>query len=176
MEVWNVNSQLQWLRDAKRSLKHYFDIWYADDTDDPFVTLLPASPLSTKHEKGHYDQGARSRRQRAVHSGGDLERYYALGAQDIDHPLQWWLDHRGTFPRLSRLALDIFAIPSMAANCERAFSGAKLTMTSQRQSMQPETLEPLQCMKNWLRHGNIRLVSMLISPGRRNGDERLGEE
>ena len=117
-----------------------------------------------------------SRRQRAVHTAGELERYYALGAQDTDDPCQWWLDHTGTFPRLSRLALDILAIPSMAADCERAFSSAKLTMTSQRQSMQPETLEPLQCMKNWIRNGNIRLGNMLINPKQRNGDKMLGED
>ena len=62
----------------------------------------------------------------------------------------------------------------MAADCERAFSVAKLAMTSQRQSMRPETLEALQCMKNWIRHGSIRLGNVLIN-GRRNGNEMLEE-
>ena len=43
-----------------------------------------------------------------------------------------WLGNKGIFPRLSKLALDIFAISAMASDCERAFSSAKLAMTSQR--------------------------------------------
>ena len=73
--------------------------------------------------------------------GGELERYFSLGPQNTDNPIQWWLDRKVEFPRLSCLALDILAIPPMAADCERAFSLPKLTISSQRQSMQPETLE-----------------------------------
>lgn len=45
----------------------------------------------------------------------------------------------------------------MAADCERTFSLAKLTLTSQRLSMDPRTLELIQCLKNWLRRNAITL-------------------
>jgi hypothetical protein len=50
---------------------------------------------------------------------------------------------QGQFPTVSQLALDILAIPAMATDCERSFSLAKLTWTSQRLSMTAETLEKL---------------------------------
>jgi hypothetical protein len=40
-----------------------------------------------------------------------------------------------------QLALDVFAIPAMASDCERQFSLAKLTLTSQRLSIGADTLE-----------------------------------
>jgi hypothetical protein len=58
---------------------------------------------------------------------------------------------------ISQLALDILAIPAMATDCERSFSLAKLTLTTQRLSMTTETLEKLQCLKNWVRHGVVKL-------------------
>ncbi|KAM4066285.1 integrase core domain-containing protein [Hirsutella rhossiliensis] len=53
----------------------------------------------------------------------------------------WWRDYKQTFPALSSFALDVFAIPAMATDCERQFSLAKLTLTSQRLAMRADTLE-----------------------------------
>jgi len=35
----------------------------------------------------------------------------------------WWLDRKKEFPTLSRMALDLLAVPSMSAEVERVFSG-----------------------------------------------------
>lgn len=72
-------------------------------------------------------------------------------------PIQWWADHRSAFPQLSRFALDVLAIPAMATDCERAFSLAKLTVTSQRHSLLGSTVEELQLLKNWIRGGCMTL-------------------
>jgi len=41
--------------------------------------------------------------------------------------LQWWLDptRRADYPRLSQMAIDILSVPSMSAEAERVFSGAR---------------------------------------------------
>ena len=95
----------------------------------------------------------------------ELERYYRMGSQKIEDPVQWWLGNRDIFPRLSRLALDIFASQAMASDCERAFSNAKLTMASQRIRMSDLTLEVLQLLKNWLCHGAIILGGLKADLG-----------
>jgi hypothetical protein len=52
----------------------------------------------------------------------------------------------------------------MAADCERAFSLAKLTLTTQRLAMDPKTLEMVQCLKNWLRRDAITLGGIYFTP------------
>jgi hypothetical protein len=47
----------------------------------------------------------------------------------------------------------------MASACERQFSLAKLTLTSQRLLMGADTLERVQCLYNWVRHGGVKLGS-----------------
>lgn len=90
-------------------------------------------------------------------AGDELERYYRLERVTVDNPIQWWVDHKGSFPQLSRLALDILAIPPMSTDCERAFSIAKLTFTSQRHTLQEATVQMLQLLKNWFRHCGIKI-------------------
>lgn len=87
----------------------------------------------------------------------EIDRYLGLKPSQAQNPIEWWLAHRDEFPTVSRFTLDILAIPAMSPDCERAFSLAKLTPTSQRQSIAPLTLEHLQCLKNWLQRGAITL-------------------
>lgn len=75
-----------------------------------------------------YDSQSDGYRQRA-------RALFAVEPQETDDPVDWWIAHQGSFPVLSRLVLDIFAIPAMATDCERCFSLARLSLTSQRLSM-----------------------------------------
>ena len=45
----------------------------------------------------------------------------------------------------------------MAADCERAFSQAKLSQPSQRLAMTAETLEALESLKQWYKAGAVTL-------------------
>ncbi|ENH69324.1 Putative AC transposase [Fusarium oxysporum f. sp. cubense race 1] len=94
--------------------------------------------------------------------GSELERYLRLEPQETEDPIEWWMAHQGQFPMISQLALDMLAIPAMATDCERSFSLAKLTLTTQRLSMTTETLEKLQCLKNWVRHGAVKLGATIV--------------
>ncbi|KAI9769450.1 MAG: hypothetical protein M1839_003664 [Geoglossum umbratile] len=49
----------------------------------------------------------------------------------------------------------------MSADCEGAFSLAKLTLMLQRHSMMAETLEEIQCLKNWLLRDIIGLGNFI---------------
>ncbi|KAH6952254.1 hypothetical protein DER45DRAFT_618955 [Fusarium avenaceum] len=68
--------------------------------------------------------------------------------QEDDQYTQWvnrWRDHRASFPSLSNFALDVFAIPAM------------------RLSMGSDTLERVQCLKNWVSQGGVKLGSWMGS-------------
>ena len=45
----------------------------------------------------------------------------------------------------------------MADDCERAFSVAKLTITSQRHALGERMIEQTQLMKNWVRNAGMTL-------------------
>ncbi|KAI8402286.1 hypothetical protein FOFC_17593 [Fusarium oxysporum] len=134
--TWVSEEQLAWVRDAKVGIKDYFTRWY-----DANQGLCEETMNKTK--KAFATSG----------SVGELERYLRLEPQDTQDVIQWWRDHGASFPSLSSFALDVFAIPAMASDCERQFSLAKLMLTPQRLSMCSDTLEHVQCLKNWVRQG-----------------------
>lgn len=63
----------------------------------------------------------------------ELDRWYHYGPlQKIKNTLLFWIemspDLNNPFPGLARLALDIYSIPTMTAECERVFSETKLVI------------------------------------------------
>ncbi|KJZ69661.1 hypothetical protein HIM_10956 [Hirsutella minnesotensis 3608] len=46
------------------------------------------------------------------------------------NPILWWKDHQEEYPRLSKFALDVLAVPAMSVDPERTFSVTKLTLSS----------------------------------------------
>jgi hypothetical protein len=55
------------------------------------------------------------------------------------------------FLNLSRMGLDILSIPAMAADPERLFSSAGLTVTDRRNHLSIESIEALECIKSWVK-------------------------
>lgn len=159
--TWVAEEQLAWVRDAKAGIKDYFSRWYSTERVRHEETGLDDSAQRTMgQEDDQYTQWINSKTKMALEMGGnnsELDRYLRLEPQDSQDPIQWWREHKSSFPSLSSFALDVFAIPAMASDCERQFSLAKLTLTSQRLSMSADTLERVQCVKNWVRHGGVKL-------------------
>ena len=50
------------------------------------------------------------------------------------------------------MAVDFLSIPSTSCECERCFSAAGRTITTDRNSLSPATIEALQLQKNWLKN------------------------
>ena len=73
-----------------------------------------------------------------------------LEAGAVSNLLIWWGNHSGQWPNLSRLAFDALSIPAMSAECERCFSDAGRTITDERASLEPDSIEACSCVKNWL--------------------------
>lgn len=162
-ERWSDKDQLTWLYDAKQGLLSFWERWYQCDDNQgknqqPETQQQSQVIIQRRREDSKYQQWLNSMTIKLSDDGSELDRYYRLNLpQQVDDPIQWWLSQQSSFPTLSKLALDLLAIPAMAADCEREFSLAKLTLSSQRHSLQPETLEKLQCLKNWLHRDAISL-------------------
>jgi hypothetical protein len=154
---WNFEAGDRWLREAKTGLKAYLDRWYPllDTSEDQKRPELPYP--APRDEDDDFEAWVRRRQAPAALLESELERYYKISPQQGVDPIQWWFDHEATFPSLSQLALDLAAIPAMGTDPERSFSSAKLTYGSQRHSLDPDTIESLQLMKDWLRKGQVTL-------------------
>jgi len=60
-----------------------------------------------------------------------------------------------SYLRLFCMAMDLLSIPSMSSENERAFSQAKLVVTSQRHRLHYTTLNKLVCLKAWNKDGTF---------------------
>ena len=72
-------------------------------------------------------------------------------------PLKWWChkDQIKSYPRLSRVAINILSIAPESSDPESAFSGGRRTLSWDRERMSSEHLEMAECIGNWLREGQI---------------------
>ena len=87
----------------------------------------------------------------------DLFQTRTIYAEDLDvaNPLEWWSRHQSEYPVLYQMALDLFSIPGMSAECERVFGQAKKMITDERNRLSPETVEAEQLQKQWLMKGLV---------------------
>jgi predicted transport protein len=49
------------------------------------------------------------------------------------------------------MAIDILSIPSMSAESERVFSGARRTITWERHRLGADVVEQSECLKSWIK-------------------------
>src|SRR5438552_2376700 len=76
----------------------------------------------------------------------------------IQDTWKWWLEpaqHR-TYPLLLIMTIDLLSIPAMAAEPERLFLGAKLTITDTRNWLQEESINATECLKSWAQESGWR--------------------
>ena len=64
---------------------------------------------------------------------------------------QWWATTGS--PRLAQMAYDLLSIPAMSAETERVFSGAKLTISLNRNRLTEDIIEATECLKRWYKAG-----------------------
>lgn len=88
------------------------------------------------------------------------ERINVTEIVDDEEPLLWWRANRTRFPRLYRMACELLSIPGSSAECERTFSTARLTLGLQRGGMTEDTINRIECCKQWRKARVKKVVSM----------------
>ena len=63
--------------------------------------------------------------------------------------LNWWQEHKHTYPILSISAKDVLSVPVSAISSESAFSLTGKIIEECRHQLAPETAEMLSCIKDW---------------------------
>ena len=89
---------------------------------------------------------ARSKRAR-LESELDIYYRYNSGRRVLD-PLAFWItmvqDPHCAFPTIAKLAINVFSIPVMSAECEPVFSQSKWLITDDRNRLEAATIEAVQ--------------------------------
>ena len=75
----------------------------------------------------------------------------------VDDPIRYWLLRTRQFPRLSRMAIDLFSIPAMSSEPERIFSLAGQMVTAQRGRLKADLIGAAQCVASWEKSGVIQI-------------------
>ena len=115
------------------------------------------NPLVSR-ESGDGDFVEWRAKKRRVSDADELEQYLAMpfsvDSSEIEI-IQWWYNKRDLWPMLSKMALDIFSIPSMSADAEQLFSSGKLVLRDRRSRLSAESVAALECLKSWEKEGVI---------------------
>jgi hypothetical protein len=43
----------------------------------------------------------------------ELDRFLSTDVEAVEDVIQWWIEHKAMYPRLSRMAIDYLTIPGM---------------------------------------------------------------
>jgi hypothetical protein len=85
-------------------------------------------------------------------SGSELTAYLDCDTvnqlDDGFNILNWWHQHKLTYPVLSTLARDIFSVPVSTISSEATFTTTGRIIEEWRRRLNPETVEALTCIKD----------------------------
>jgi hypothetical protein len=75
------------------------------------------------------------------------------------NPIDYWLSAtiQSQWPRLLRMAIDVYTIPPMSSEPERIFSLAGVLITQRRNRLKDDVIEAHECLSSWNRSGLIRI-------------------
>jgi hypothetical protein len=164
-----------WVKRAKDSTNRVFKQYMAEEIDDDDTAL----PLPSRKVPGGntdlYSQtmavdlmfltGSKSHKRQKRTT--QLEEYFDDLCDNLTNaseqqlallhdPWRWRLEiRRNKYPVVFKIATNYLSIPATSCECERSFSTAKRTITSNRNSLSAATVEALQLQKNWLCHGVV---------------------
>lgn len=112
----NIEDRLEYLTQIKSAVEdlkwHYTSDYVPESTTtQPLAHQMPATVSTTPRPFNFFAAYTPSE----ATPTDELDRFLAfhpLGfGSDIPNPIEWWKDHRNSYPHLARLARDILSIP-----------------------------------------------------------------
>jgi hypothetical protein len=71
------------------------------------------------------------------------------------------------------MALNMLSILAIAADVERLFSSAGLTLTDRRNRMGVDLLEALECLKSWNKIKEFNIMEQVVANSFNQADSRV---
>ncbi|CAH9112132.1 unnamed protein product [Cuscuta europaea] len=117
---------------------------------------LIIADVDKEDEDDILDQLERERAEKSLTEiSNEVDSYFADPFESAKNStfnlLEWWKVNAPRYPILSKIAKDIFAIPSSTVASENAFSLGRRVVDPFRASLTPRMVEALVCTSDWLR-------------------------
>ena len=150
------------------------------NTYELMVHLLPASSVlgeKRKHTEFVDDYELFLQNQARQQTKNEFDHYMGLPtpAHSSGTALDWWKRNAKEYPRLSRMARDVLAVPATGAGVEREFSIAGKITTTSRACLDPATIEQTMTYKNHLlRRGHV--LNFMKGGGMKLGEQYIEED
>jgi hypothetical protein len=158
----NNNWKKEWVPKTKEIMKALWEAYRSKTASSDI--LLPAQSKSQEPETKNDFKAWMKRHQSLPNFEDEYTRYCASDCTyDVD-PRAWWQEktQQTSYPVLSKLALDILAIPAMSADPERLFSSAKILISDLRNRLGIDIIEAFECLKSWYKLKGSREESKLM--------------
>jgi hypothetical protein len=95
----------------------------------------------------------------------------------ITDALEWWKGSHSMYPKLSKMARDVLAVPATGAGVEREFSISGRVVTKQRNRLSPTTIRDIMQYKRWVaRHGMAIPDEQLLADFYETEDDEMDDE
>jgi hAT family C-terminal dimerisation region len=150
-------TKVHWLATSKEKFQA---LWDQYKKDHPVPVEIPISANLLPHRvqplQAHMDS-LYSDEDDSTDGRDDLERYLDSGRRKTPlgelyfNPIAWWTEKRTEFPILAQLALNLLSIPAMAAEDERVFSSTGKLITADRNQLDEDSIEAVECLRHWYR-------------------------
>jgi hypothetical protein len=128
-----------------------------DSDDEEWAALFGNKHTTVEHDLIQLRKSQESELERFMNDALDMSITTTENGEIVKRPmepLRWWRE-RGEYlyPTLAGMAYDLFAMPAMSSECERAFSSAKRLIAEQRYNLKSDIIEADQCLRSWLKNG-----------------------
>lgn len=159
---WIQDHQVGWLEATKARVR---TLWEENYQHLPEAEFQPRQPLPQPQPRRVHEPNPRAQyipppdfydEEEVASARGEYEEYINSPPKRCEVPLEWWKAHREEYPRLSKMALDLFSIPMMSAECERVFSSAKTLITERRNGLKEDIIEACTLLRYWIREEAFR--------------------
>ncbi|EXU95020.1 hAT family dimerization domain protein [Metarhizium robertsii] len=168
-QMWSDREADGWPAAAERQLqdlwRDYKDVQLPEEPteqqpdDDILDEILnpPVSP-STEDLYGPMEHLYKNPAQQQASPPDEMDELQ--GAVDasfsrVRDPVNFWILHRSRWPRLSRMALEIYGIPPIEADNERLYSKCGDMVTKKRNRLSANIIGAAQCLRQWDEDGII---------------------
>lgn len=163
----SVVANLSGVLDPRKKLSFFENAWASNPEDveglkeqfsDAFLHYKGSLPTAPVEEKPDNEDSAYVnflKRQVGDQQGSTVDEMTAcLNSPTVDFkidPLDWWRTNSSSFPVLAKIARDYLGGMATSVPAEKVFSGGVDLITSNRMSLDSDSVTKVMTLKNWYR-------------------------